>query len=303
MFSVVRTTQTKQRKKSMKITIPVLVVAASVSTLLTGCVTSSEKVDLKRNQIQAIDRVPKAIYGSTRAIIAGDATKIDPYETANDKGVAQALREIDVIHQRVAAQEKMWNEFMNTALDAAGSAVPGGGIGANIAKNFITKIKSADDLATAAGTEAKAAGTAAADAKTAGLKAADTVEKSTDAKLAAVKQDFQTLKVQMDKSQVDISASFQKEFAQMDKEQQAKFKENFLALLAQNGASKADLEKATAKSPGELAAMVTGGGGISIAALLALLRTFQPSRAKDDVDKIKEELAGLKAVTGPAPRT
>ena len=74
-------------------------------------------------------------------------------------------------------------------------------------------------------------------------------------------------------------------------------------MLAQNGASKADLEKATTKTPGELAAMVTGGGGLSIAALLALLRTFGPSRSKEDVDKIKEDLAAVKAAAGTTSKT
>lgn len=282
----------------MKIKSPVLVIAVAAVIMLTGCVSPSEKVALKKNQIQAIDRVPKAIYGSTRAIISGDVTKMDPYETANDQGVAQTLREIDAIHQRLVAQEKMWSEFMNTALDAAGSAVPGSGLGASIAKNFITRIKAAGDVASAAEVEARSAINAAADAKSEGIKAVGMVEKCCDAKLAAIKQDFQELKAQLDKKQSDFSVSFQKEFAQLDKEQQAKFKENFLALLAQNGASKADLEKATAKSPGELAALVTGGGGISLAALLALLRSFGPSRSKDDVDKINQELAVVKAKVG-----
>ena len=261
----------------------IIAVVVSVSALLSGCATSTEKLEVKKQGVKAINRIPTAIYDAAELSETHDLAALRKGRGTSEEEMASGLAKIDSIQQRVLAQEKAMLELVNTALDVAGTVVPGGGVAASAIKSLLAKSKTASDIATAAQTEAKAAG----------IKAAEAVEKANDAKLAVINKDIQGLHAIFDKKESENQATLQKEIATLDKDRQAKFKENFLALLAQNGASKVELEKATTKTPGELAAMVTGGSGLSIAVLLALLRTFQPSRAKDDVDQLKQDLARM----------
>ena len=147
-------------------------------------------MEVKKQGVKAINRIPSAIYDAAELSETHDLAVLRSRHGASEDEMASGLAKIDSIQQRVLNQEKAMLELVNTALDAAGTVVPGGGMAAAAIKSLIAKSKTANEIATTAQTEAKAAGTAAADAKAAGIKAAEAVEKTNDAKLAVIKQDF-----------------------------------------------------------------------------------------------------------------
>ena len=265
----------------MRVKMPIIVVAALVSTLLSGCISEEHRLEVKKQQVQAIDRIPKAIYGSTRAVIAGDTAKMDPYETASDQGAARALAEIDAIQKQVAEQEKMLKEFLSAAVSAAGSAVPGSGLAVAAANSFLSKIKSSEDGAKAARDEA-----AAATAK------ATEIETKANEKVASAQKEIQNLKAELEKKDIEFTARIEKAswamkdaFAQLTDAQKKQFKEEFLLAAAYQGVSKEELEKLKGLSPEVLIAMFGGGGG-----LIGLLRTFGKSRSQPEIERSKTDI-------------
>jgi hypothetical protein len=268
----------------MRVRMPVIVVAALVSTLLSGCVTPRQNLEVKKQAVQAIDRIPKAIYGSTRAVIADDATKIDPYETASDQGAAHALAEIDAIQKQVAEQEKMLKEFLTAAVNAAGSAVPGGGLAVAAVNSFLFKIKSSGD-------EAKSAGAAAA------IEKAAAVETKTNEKLASAQTEIQGLKAELAKKDVEFTARIEREsralkdfVAQLTDAQKKQFKEEFLLAAAQQGVSKEELERLKGLSPDALLALLGSGGTLGSISVVSLLRTLGKSRSQPEIETSRMEI-------------
>lgn len=270
----------------MRVKMPIIVVAALVSTLLSGCISEEQKLEVNKQQMQAIDRIPKAIYGSTRAVIAGDTAKMEPYETASDQGAARALAEIDAIQKQVAEQEKMLKEFLSAAVSAAGSAVPGGGLAVAAANSLLSKIKSSGDEAKAAGDEA-----AAATAK------ATEIETKANEKAASAQKEIQNLKAELEKKDIEFTARIEKAswamkdaFAQLTDAQKKQFKEEFLLAAAYQGVSKEELEKLKGLSPDALLGIFGGGGTLGTISLISFLRTFGKSRSQPEIETSRTKI-------------
>jgi hypothetical protein len=257
--------------------------------LLSGCVAPSTKVDLKKKQIEATDRTGKAIYGVGRGIIAGDTTVIDPYEAGHDQATAQAMREIDAIRQRLLAQEKALNEFLNTAIDAAGAAVPGGGIGANVAKNLLNRFKMVNDVAATAANDATAAKTDAAGA-TNRIANLDSQIKSTNQQLDDTRKAFAKLDTDTQSKLGEISKD---QLARLEslRNDRAKFEEEFRKELSELGLTTAQIKGLEEKTKGLSTEQIigllvaAGAGG-------ALGKTGK-SRAQPEIEKLKDKIGEI----------
>lgn len=274
----------------MKARIQIIIVATLLSVLINGCISPEQQLEANKQQMQAIDRIPKAIYGSTRAVIAGDPTKMDPYETASERAAARSLAEIDAIQKDLNEQKQMLNEFLNTAVSATGSAVPGGGLAAAAVNSFLNKINSSSE-------EAKSARKEAADA----AEMADAIETKNNEKYTSTQVEIQNLKIELEKKNLELTSRINAEsqllkdsFVKLTDDQKKEFKEEFLRVAEQKGVSREDLAALTQKSPEELIETYGSGGAIGIVSLLALLRTFGKSRSQKEIDELYDNFVELK---------
>lgn len=119
------------------------------------------------------------------------------------------------------------------------------------------------------------------------------VENTVNSKLAVASKDMEVLRASLEGKERELTEATQKMFSQLSEQQQRDFKEKFLALLAENGATKEQLRDATSKSPGELLALTGGGGGLGVIALMALLRTFGKSRSQDEINELYDKVGEL----------
>jgi|GEM_PF-3347564 len=106
---------------------------------------------------------------------------------------------------------------------------------------------------------------------------------------AAVKEGEKSLEAKLKESAKSLTDDVAK-LKSFDKDE---FRRQVLEEAKRMGLSKEDIEKAKGMSDTQLIGLLGGGGGLSLAALAALFRTFGPSRGQKEVDELFEKQSEL----------
>lgn len=118
--------------------------------------------------------------------------------------------------------------------------------------------------------------------------------------LSKVKEDLEKAQAAHDKSKEaleaklkDSATSLTADVAKLKAFDKEEFRKQVLEDAKRMGLSKEDIEKVKGMSDTQLMGLLGGGGGLSLAALAALFRTFGPSRGQKEVDELFEKHSEL----------
>lgn len=270
----------------MKILASLLLLA--VAGLLGGCSTTAREAAAREFRlIKAINTNSRATLAAGDAVASGDPDRIKPVSYAVEaEGTANASVAA-ATDARLAKVESFNRELLTTLADAASTAIPGG-IGAVVIGSIKNKFLAANQSIDAAKTSQTALQSLVDEQKKA-LDDLKTKQASLASDLTAKSAALDDLKASLKTTATTLSAKVEA----MPAEEQAKVKTAILDELRARGISEAELTKLKEKSPAELTALAGTAGTIGLAALAALLRTFGPSRGKEDIDKTQADVQNL----------
>lgn len=291
------------------------VVAAMVSSQLTGCISEPNASKFARDGTQSVHAVSRAIFGVGRAQEGADQGIIDVYETNFEKRVSAMNVRMDRMVSEAEANSKRFENFARDLAQLAGSAFPGGSIVTSLISSFTGMKDTASKETSAKVEDLKTNLEGEIEKLETSRVLADKKITDIETRVGRLKEKYDTL-IEESKEESPLQESLETmselvkgmnsdeqdklrtrilaEVALSSEAEQARFKlafkEEVLAAAKEMDIPREEIEKIASKSPEELFATygTTGAGGI--VGLLALFRTFGKSRGKEEIDRLREEI-------------
>jgi len=267
-----------------------------------------------RNLIEPSVGEESLSVAQTKAI-EGINASIHSLELATSKDAIESRRRIAELEKQgerrrnelVEAQKEIvrrGKQLTNLLTDVGKAASALGVPGAAPVTELIGEISSRMSANSEKATEAKAKAESATN--TATIAAEAEAKASSRREIEALRPELEKLitagsaTIEKNKERVTEFVDNAKTELRDNKQLEAQFRRELTELAAQFGASKEEVQKLEGASVNQLLGLITGGGGLGIAALLALLRTMGKSRASGEVDKLRAQLEGM-AANVPTP--
>ena len=288
--------------------------------LTAGCLSPMKTVQVVDEGLQAHREIPKSIYGAARSVPGADQGVIDMYEGGFQQRMdAQAGRIVE-LKQQVAKEAQARKELLLTiarvAATAVGVSVPEGTFDEILGRAFGQVMDHAKDETEVVSQSlqkhvVESAGTLAAlqkeviELKAAAKTASKILDKDEKVRQEAEKQRREREK-EREKwltGQLSKLENFDPEKfkAELERQQElvagkkgAELKAAILKEAKEAAIPKEMLEQLKGMTPNEIMALIGTGGSAGLLGLLALLRSFGPSRSQRQTDILNQLVANQK---------
>lgn len=297
-------------KHAVSMTISMLIM------LTAGCLSPMKTVQVVDEGLQAHREIPKSIYGAARSVPGADQGVIDMYEGGFQQRMdAQAGRIVE-LKQQVAKEAQARKELLLTiarvAATAVGVSVPEGTFDEILGRAFGQVMDNAKDETEVVNQSlqkhiVESAGTLAAlqeevnelqaAAKTASIVLDQDKEGRQDAEQQRRERE-KWLTGQLSKLENFDPEKFKAELKRQQElvagKKGAELKAAILKEAQEAAIPKEMLEQLKGMTPNEIMALIGTGGSAGLLGLLALLRSFGPSRSQRQTDILNQLVANQK---------